>query len=157
MPNLELATNRQFVERHSAEYWETAQLFSSALAAGRRRQLWAALTRRPNALRRLSSDPVRAQGSHFAGLMLVPIEAIRGSEGRTGDFDDQLHPLSDQTRVRWQSVARAIAAGTSLPPVELIRVGQSYYVRDGHHRVSVARAMGAPDIEAQVTVWTTGA
>jgi hypothetical protein len=46
-------------------------------------------------------------------------------------------------------------AGDPLPPVELIQVGSVYFVRDGHHRISVARAMGQQEIEAVVTVWQT--
>jgi hypothetical protein len=87
----------------------------------------------------------------------VAIDDIQGSEGRQGDFDDQFHPLPDRTRQRWQSFARAVATGVGLLPVELIQAGQSYYVRDGHHRVSVARAMAEQEIEARVTIWNAGA
>ena len=54
---------------------------------------------------------------------------------------------------RWQSVANALDEGVPLPPVQLIQVGAAYYVRDGHHRVSVNRALGQEVIEADVTVW----
>jgi hypothetical protein len=53
----------------------------------------------------------------------------------------------------WLSVAVARQRGKSLPPVKLIQVGDVYYVQDGHHRISVARALGQRDIEAEVTVW----
>ena len=132
---------------------ETANLFFSALAAGSLRQLWAAITRRPSALRSLQADHGRGKGGHYAGLKQVPIDDIQGTEGRQADFDDRFNPLSERTRQRWQSVASAIAAGLILPPVELIQVGDHYYVRDGHHRVSVTRAMGEHEIQAKVTVW----
>ena len=128
---------------------EAASLFSSARTAGRLRQLWAAISRRPNALHSL--EIVRGKGGHYAGLKQVAIDDIRGSEGRQADFDDRFNPLSGQTRQRWQSVANAIEAGTHLPPVELIQVGAEYYVRDGHHRISVAAALGQAEIEAVVT------
>ena len=51
------------------------------------------------------------------------------------------------------SIARACYLGQVLPPIELIRLGDTYYVRDGHHRVSVARALGQDEIDAQVIVW----
>jgi len=52
-------------------------------------------------------------------------------------------------------VADALDEGLVLPPVQLIQVGADYYVRDGHHRVSVTRALGLDVIEAEVTVWNT--
>ena len=81
------------------------------------------------------------------------LDDIRGTEGRAQGFDDQFNPLSDQTRQRWQRVAIALDEGVPLPPVQLIQVGGTYYVRDGHHRISVNRAMGLEVIEAEVTVW----
>jgi hypothetical protein len=129
---------------------EAASLFSSARTAGRLRQLWAAISRRPNALHSL--ETTQGKGGHYAGLKQVAIDDIRGSEGRQADFDDRFNPLSDRTSQRWQSVAGAIYSGIKLPPVELIQVGKNYYVRDGHHRVSVTRAMGEREIEARVTV-----
>ncbi|MFN2186580.1 MAG: hypothetical protein ACK2UU_21575, partial [Anaerolineae bacterium] len=59
----------------------------------------------------------------------------------------------DQARGRWLSIARARQQGKDLPPVVLIRVGDVYFVRDGHHRISVAQALGQLDVEARVTVW----
>jgi hypothetical protein len=88
-----------------------------------------------------------------AGLQTVPIGRIRGSEGRCNDFDRDFNPLQRHTEGRWRSVARARWEGKSLPPVELVQVGDVYFVRDGHHRISVARASGQQDIEAEVKVW----
>ena len=50
-------------------------------------------------------------------------------------------------------MAAAVQTGQHLPPVELIQVGSAFYVRDGHHRISVARVLGQVTIEAEVTVW----
>jgi len=76
---------------------------------------------------------------HYAGIQTVPIGQIRGSEGRCNDFDTDFHPRQKR--------------GVPLPPVELIRVGEVYFVRDGHHRISVAATLGQQYIDAVVTVW----
>ena len=130
-----------------------AGLFSAARAAADQRGFWAALLRRPHALRILAQDHPQGQSGHYAGRQQVRLDDIRGSEGRTQGFDDAFYPLSDQTRQRWQSVAGALQDGIALPPVQLIQVGSAYYVRDGHHRISVTRALGQEVIEAEVTVW----
>jgi uncharacterized protein (DUF1015 family) len=83
----------------------------------------------------------------------VPIAKIQGSEGRCQDFDSAFHPTHNHTEERWVSIATAEKLEVSLPPVELIQVGEIYYVRDGHHRISVAKSLGQMVIEAQVTVW----
>jgi len=130
-----------------------AELFNEARIAGQRRAFWAGLTRRSTALRTLDQAHATAQAGHYGGRQQVRLDAVRGTEGRAGDFDDQFHPLSDKTRQRWQSVANALEEGLALPPVQLVQVGNDYYVRDGHHRVSVARALGLDTVEAEVTVW----
>jgi hypothetical protein len=130
-----------------------AVLFGTALAAGQQRQFWSWLTRRSAALRPLPAGAGRGQGGRHAGRKSVALADIRGSEGRTKDFDDRFNPLSGQTRQRWQSVANALEDGVQLPPVELIQVGAAYYVRDGHHRISVSAALGLAEIEAVVTQW----
>lgn len=91
-------------------------------------------------------------GSRSGGLQVVPIRAIRGSENRCHDFDQQFRPRQTNTWDRWQSVATAWVRGIDLPPVELVQVGNTFYVRDGHHRISVARALGQRDVDAVVTV-----
>ena len=130
-----------------------AMLFNAALSAGQRRRFWAGLLRRPTALRTLAMAG-RAMGGHSAGRRQVRLADIRGTEGRAGDFDSEFFPLTGQTRRRWESVAEAMEAGLVLPPVQLIEVGGEYYVRDGHHRVSVARALEQDTIETEVTVWS---
>jgi hypothetical protein len=93
----------------------------------------------------------RPRGSRFAGLQSVPIAAIVASEGRSSDFDACFRPLRTTTWGRWRSVALALARGDSLPPVELIAVGDRYAVRDGHHRISAASALGQREVDALVT------
>jgi hypothetical protein len=114
-------------------------------------RLWAKLTRRATELCAL---PARLTGEqHYAGTQIVSIDAIKGSEGRTADFDQNFRPLRETTLERWVSVFKARAQGKDLPAVELTRVGDTFFVRDGHHRISVARAMGQQYIDAHVTVW----
>jgi hypothetical protein len=137
----------------------TDLLYSSARDRGQRAMLWAGLTGRSRCL--LSLEEVR-QRSHVstterkqldAETRAVPIAQIVGSEGRCGDFDRDFNPLHDHNRGRWLRIAAARRRGTPLPPVDLVQVGDLYFVQDGHHRISVARALGQPDIEARVTVW----
>ena len=75
--------------------------------------------------------------------------------GRSHDFDAQFRPLETHSRRRWISIAKAMLKGSSLPPVALIKNGQQYFVQDGHHRVSVAQALGKATIYAHVVVLDT--
>jgi hypothetical protein len=88
---------------------------------------------------------------HPAGLQVVPIAAIVGTVDRGSDFDRRFRPTSSRVRGRWERIATATRRGESLPPVDLYRVGEIYFVRDGHHRVSVACALGREEIDAYVT------
>jgi hypothetical protein len=85
------------------------------------------------------------------GLQTVPLEAIVGTVDRPREFDRRFRPRSNRGRERWQQVDLAVRRGAAMPPVELYKVGDMHFVRDGHHRVSVARAMGRDTIEAYVT------
>jgi hypothetical protein len=128
--------------------------FHKARMRGRINCCWAALTGRSCRLRALSAiTESAAAGGHFAGVQTVSVRRILGTEGREQDFDADFNPLNNHGERRWMSVCSAWTRGADLPPVELIRVGANYYVRDGHHRVSVARAMGQEYIEARVTAW----
>jgi hypothetical protein len=84
------------------------------------------------------------------GLQVVQLDTIVGSVGRAGDFDRAFLPTTSQVRSRWERIATAMRRGEPLPPVDLFRVGEVHFVRDGHHRVSVARALGREDIDARV-------
>jgi hypothetical protein len=85
------------------------------------------------------------------GIQTVALDSIVGTVGRRpGDFDRSLRPAAGRLRPRWLRVAAARRRGLDLAPVELYRVGELYFVEDGHHRVSVARALGDETIEAHV-------
>jgi hypothetical protein len=86
-----------------------------------------------------------------AGLKVVQLDQIVGSVDRGRDFDRRFRPTSGRSRGRWEQIAAAARRGESFPPIDLVKVGQLYFVRDGHHRVSVARALGRTDIDAYVT------
>ncbi len=85
------------------------------------------------------------------GLRVVPLDAIIGSVGRGRDFDRRFRPTSARVRSRWEQIAAAMRRGDPLPPVSLNQIGELYFVEDGHHRVSVARALGRTEIDAYVT------
>ena len=84
-------------------------------------------------------------------LEVIPTDAIVGSLEPTIVFDARFRPISDHVRHRWQRIAFAHRTGVSLPPITVVERPDGYYVVDGRHRVSVARAMGHRDIEARVT------
>ncbi|GAB4541087.1 MAG: hypothetical protein Kow0063_31570 [Anaerolineae bacterium] len=89
------------------------------------------------------------------GLQDVPLDHIVGSVGRYHDFNRAFFPRQEGLKERWQRVDRLMAAGKGYPPVELYKVGQVYFVRDGNHRVSVARQHSFPTIQAYVWEYQT--
>jgi hypothetical protein len=91
------------------------------------------------------------RGERFLGLQTVPLDSIVGSVDRTRDFDRSFRPTSRRTRKRWERMATAARRGEAFPPIDVYRIGEVHFVKDGHHRVSIARAQGLPDIDAYVT------
>jgi len=130
-------------------------LYYAARARATAKRLAAAFKGKPRRMLHLSdlSAGRTSHTSHSLGLREVPLDQIRGSEGRAGGFDAEMWPTDGQSRDRWVSIAVARERGVALPPVELIQVGDTYFVRDGHHRISVARALGQAYIDAEVTAW----
>ncbi|GAC1323390.1 MAG: ParB N-terminal domain-containing protein [Thermoleophilaceae bacterium] len=100
-------------------------------------------------------DALGRVGEHALGLQTISIDSIVGTVGRTGEFDRSFRPTSSRTRPRWEGIANAQRRGRDMPPISAYRVGTLHFVRDGHHRVSVARAQGRSDIDAYVTEVTT--
>jgi len=109
--------------------------------------------------RLLSYDEVRASlrigGPIYRGIQTVAVSQIVGSLNRYHQFDRAFLPTEDQIAPRWVSVDRAFYKAVSLPPVLLYKVGQVYFVVDGHHRVSVAREQGQEFIDAEVRECST--
>ncbi|MCO6451239.1 MAG: hypothetical protein J5I90_10680 [Caldilineales bacterium] len=91
------------------------------------------------------------------GLMDVPLDAIRGSVDRFREFDQVFLPKHEGLRDRWSRVATAREQGLPMPPIEVFKLGDVYFVRDGHHRVSVCRARGDSTILAHVVELTANA
>src|SRR5215213_3641512 len=115
-------------------------------------RVWGALSGQPSML--LSYDEIKEKlhigGPIYRGVKTVRVAQIVGSLNRYHEFDRVFLPASDELADRWQSVNRAFYEEISLPPVVLYKVGQVYFVVDGHHRVSVAREQGQIYIEAEV-------
>lgn len=95
------------------------------------------------------------RGERSLGLQTVELDSIVGSVDRRTGFDRQFRPTSDLTRQRFERLALAARKGEDLPPVDLYRVGDVHFVRDGHHRVAVLRALGREIVEARVTLVRT--
>lgn len=96
-------------------------------------------------------DALGRTGERRLGLQVIRLDSIVGSVDRTRDFDRRFRPTSGRMRERWQRLAVAQRRGEAVPPIEVYRVGDMHFVSDGHHRVSVAHAMGNETIEAYVT------
>lgn len=95
------------------------------------------------------------RAENYVGTKVIPLDAIVGSVDKVRDFDRRFRPTSARSRERWERLARANRTGEVIPPIEVYQIGDSYFVRDGHHRVSVARSMALDVIEARVTAIDT--
>ncbi|MEX2543114.1 MAG: universal stress protein [Trueperaceae bacterium] len=81
----------------------------------------------------------------------VPLDAIVGSVGRYNDFTRGFLPRQDSDKERWAGVRQAMTGIEGVPPIEVYRIGDTYFVKDGNHRVSVARQLGTKYLQAYVT------
>ena len=90
-------------------------------------------------------------GERDLGLHAIPLDSIVGTVDRRSGFDREFRPTTSRVRTRWERIAAAMRRGDPLPPISVYRIGEVHFVRDGHHRVSVARALGLHDIDAFVT------
>jgi uncharacterized ParB-like nuclease family protein len=113
------------------------------------------LTRRARRLQ--SIEPVLEaaglEGRSYGGIQEIPLDLVVGSAappGKTGDFDPVFLPVNRRLRDRWTRIYQAMVEGDELPPIDVYKVGDDYYVIDGHHRVSVARSLGRATINARV-------
>lgn len=115
--------------------------------------LWNGLRGRSNEL--LSYEDVSRQlkitGRADSGVQDIPLDAIVGSVGRYNDFTRSFLPKQPSGRERWARVRASADADAGWPPIEVYKVGEAYFVLDGNHRVSAARDMGQPTIQANVT------
>ncbi|NWG17249.1 MAG: hypothetical protein HXY41_11490 [Chloroflexi bacterium] len=134
-------------------YSEGINVYQSA----RRRAFWqdviGLLRNKPAEL--LSFDDIktrlRLREESYKGLQDVPLDRIVGSVGRYRDFTSSFLPKSSTSQDRWSRVYAQVHSMEGVPPIELYKVDDVYFVRDGNHRVSVARQLGAKTIQAHVT------
>jgi hypothetical protein len=91
------------------------------------------------------------RGERRLGLQTIELDSIVGTVDRAREFDRRFRPTSTRVRTRWERIATAQRRGQAMPPIDVYRIGDLHFVKDGHHRVSVARALGFKDIDAYVT------
>jgi hypothetical protein len=130
---------------------EADKAFSQASRARRRAALVAWLRRARLRGVKVFDETGRSGSRSGGGVREIPLDAIKGTTEphRAAQFDQDFRP-SKRTRGRWQSVWLAFHRGAPLPPISVVQFGDAYAIRDGHHRVSVAKALGAPSIRAIV-------
>jgi hypothetical protein len=136
-------------------YIYAKSLFENVVNRGKIYRFWAAVFHRPKSLLDLETvkSNLHVENVHYCGLKEVPLKQIIGTEQSSSRFDLAFHPADVKSRQRWVGVAMAFLSPVSLPPVELTRVGDAYFVRDGHHRISVVHALKQDFIEANVVNW----
>jgi hypothetical protein len=148
--------------RGAAVHFDTGLLWVDVeddFSRTRRRQMLARLAgrlrRQPDVNRILSFDEVVAalgwRGERYLGLQTIQLDKVAGTAGSRRDFDRRFRPTSNRVRQRWERLDLAQRRGVAIPPIDVYRVGDLHFVKDGHHRVSVARATGHKTIEAYVT------
>jgi len=139
-------------ERGRADYQQASQDFNRA----RNRAVLSRIQHflNPDKDKLLSLNDVKEilkpRNEVYRGMQAVPISKIVGSEGRYRDFNKYFFPRREFLRTRWESVDLAQIRDIPLPAILLYEIGGVYFVRDGNHRVSVARSQGGEDIDAEV-------
>ncbi len=139
-------------DRSQVKYSAVEQ-FQSARLRGKLEQIGAALTGKTADLFSYDEvrDKVHAIETNKRELKSIPLDSIVGSVGRYKDFTRSFLPLIEGDEFRWARVHSLTTSLEGLPPIEVYQIGEVYFVRDGNHRVSVARDLGAKQIEAYVT------
>jgi ParB-like nuclease domain len=93
---------------------------------------------------------LRPNARRYLGGRPIPLDHVVGTDSRAADFDREFQPLRPEVRARWKRVASAFPEG-DFPPIVVSKLGDAYFVVDGHHRVAVARRRGMQTIDAEVT------
>lgn len=93
---------------------------------------------------------IKPSAETYMGMQVIPVEKIVGSEGRYNDFDNRFFPKRSHLKARWQRIDDAAINNVILPPIKVYEISGLYFVRDGNHRVSVAKSRGTEFIDAEV-------
>jgi hypothetical protein len=96
-------------------------------------------------------EKLKVRGQHYIGLQTIPLDKIVGSVGRYNEFNRAFLPTQEYIRERWKRIYEVAHSAEGFPPIDVYKIGDVYFVRDGHHRVSVVKELGATTIEATVT------
>jgi hypothetical protein len=91
------------------------------------------------------------RGERYLGLQTIQLDAVTGTVDSRHDFDRKFRPASSRVRERWERLDLAQRRGAAIPPIDVYLVGNMYFVKDGHHRVSVAVATRQNTLDAYVT------
>lgn len=153
--NAQLPSSGYAENLHTHQYNVARSQFHSSLWKGKIARFIKRVLRRRSRLYDLDALKQRlsVRGSFYSGIQVVPFNAIIGSEGRSADFDMDFRPISESARERWVNMAIVYLSRIPLPPIQLIQIGDAYFVRDGHHRISVSRAFGQEVMDAEVITW----
>ena len=133
--------------------------FEEDLGQARLRDLTGALTGQPRAAP-LLTDVLNAAGitnEKDVGLRDIPLAQVKGSDNRSMDFDVSFLPRSRHLRPTWVRLYAEMEGGKPIDPIDVYQVGDAYFVKHGHNRVSVARRLGWERIPAHVVEVTTRA
>jgi hypothetical protein len=116
----------------------------------RRDALWAKLMGKNTTLALFPEEaPEKSPNRKFIGTQDIPVEQIVGTISRQGDFDHKFRPINKHLRDRWVNACIALER-EGWSPILVHKVGDHYYVEDGHHRVSIARSLGLTFVPARV-------
>ncbi len=96
------------------------------------------------------TELIKPRNETYLGMRTIPVNQIIGSEGRYQDFSLAFYPKKELLRARWRSIDWATKEYIILPPISVYKLGKWYFVRDGNHRVSVAKTQGVEFIDAEV-------
>lgn len=136
-------------------YKRAVRAYQNICLRGALWRFWCRLTRKSFTLMDFSVilKGCQLDNQYELGIQTIPLKQVMGSVGRSKDFDARFFPLKEkESQKRWIGIAEQFLTNQSIPAVEVMQVGERYFVKDGHHRVSAARALGIQYIEAQVCV-----
>ncbi|MDY4610237.1 MAG: transcriptional regulator [Sphaerochaetaceae bacterium] len=132
--------------------YQSGEDFTKARARGRMQSILSTLQWKNSDLLSFYEVTALLKPKHetYLGMRTIPIDKIIGSEGRYHDFTLAFYPKKELLRTRWESIDRAHHQYVNLPPISVYKLGDWYFVRDGNHRVSVAKTQGVEFIDAEV-------